>query len=360
MRAANAAVGVWLAIAATCAAFPARALTAEEVLAYKGPDRQKLLEEGARREGAVVVYSGMIVNQLLRPLTEAFEKRYPFIKTRYWRGDSNQVVVKVYAEMQANALEADLVEGSGMSGTVGGSKIVLPFYSPALATLPKEDVAADGTWAATRYRYIGLGYNTSFIAKADAPKSYEALLDPRWKGKMAWHVGSDASGALVTISTLLATWGEPRTQAYLAALAKQDVAPLSVSNRQVVDQVILGEYWIGIGISAHHPIISASRGAPSDTVLLDPVPSLSDGVQVLKGVKHPHAAMLFIDFLLSAQAQRMLQDAEYFPSNPDVDPAPSLKRVVPRNAGIPALILTPERLEALTPRSVELYNKYFH
>lgn len=359
MRVASAAACVCIAVAAAGVGSSARALTAEEILAYKGADRQRLLEEGAQAEGALVIYSGMIVNQLLRPLTEAFEKEYPFIKVRYWRGDSNQVIVKVYAEMQANALEADLVEGSGMSGTIGGSKIVLPFYSPALAALPKEDIAADGTWVATRFRYIGLGYNTNFIAKADAPKSYDDLLDARWKGKMAWHVGSDASGALVTITTLLATWGEPKTDAYLAALAKQDIAPLSVSNRQVVDQVILGEYWIGLGISAHHPIISAGRGAPSDTVLFDPVPSLSDGIQVLKGVKHPHAAMLFVDFILSTQAQRMLQRAEYFPSNPNVDPAPSLRMIVPRNAGLAALVLTPERLEELTPKSVELYKRHF-
>ncbi len=364
MRATGFAAGLSVAVAAACAADGAisyaSALSADEILTYQGPDRQKVLEDGARQEGTLVIYSGMIVNQLLRPLTEAFEKKYPFIKTHYWRGDSNQVEVKVYAEMKANALEADVVEGSGMSGTIGGSKVVLPFYSPALASLPKEDVAPDHTWVATRYRYIGLGYNTNFLAKAAAPKSYDDLLDPRWKGRMAWHVGSDASGALVTISTLLATWGEAKTDAYLSALAPQDIAPLSVSNRQVVDQVILGEYWIGIGISAHHPIISAGHGAPSDTVLFDPVPSLSDGIQVLKGVKHPHAAMLFVDFILSTQAQRMLQNAEYFPSNPAVDPAPSLKMIVPRNAGIPALVLTPERLEELTPRSVALYQRHFH
>ena len=262
-----------------------------------------MLEDGARKEGTVVIYSGMIVNQLLRPLTEAFEKKYPFIKTRYWRGDSNQVLVKVHAEMQANALEADIVEGSGMSGTIGGSKIVLPFYSPLFEALPKEDIAPDRTWAATRFRYIGLGYNTKYVSKDEAPKNYDDLLNPKWKGKMAWHVGSDASGALVTITTLLATWGEQKTDAYIAKLAKQDITPLPVSNRQVVDQVILGEYWIGLGISAHHPIISAGKGAPSDTVLLDPIPSLSDFIQVLKGTKHPHAAMLFVDFILSTEAQ---------------------------------------------------------
>jgi ABC-type Fe3+ transport system substrate-binding protein len=134
---------------------------------------------------------------------------------------------------------------------------------------------------------------------------------------------------------------------------------LSVSNRQVVDQVILGEYRIGVGISAHHPIISAGRGAPSATVLFDPIPSMSDSIQVLKGTKHPHAAMLFVDFILSTEAQRMVQAAEYFPSNPNVDPAPSLRMILPKNAGISALMLTSELLEELTPKSVELYKRHF-
>ena len=273
-----------IAAAAALGATSARALTTEEILNYQGPDRQKILEDGARREGTVFIYSGMIVNQLLRPLTEAFEKKYPFIKTRYWRGDGNQILFKVISEMQANAPEADLVEGSGIGAVaVAGSKIVSPFYSPMFEILPKQDIAPDRTWVATRFRYIGLGYNTNYVSRDAAPKSYEDLLDPRWKGKMAWHANSDASGALLTISALLADRGEQKTQAYLAKLATQDIAPLAVSNRQVVDQVILGEYWIGLGISAHHPVISASQGAPSATVLLDPIPSLNDSIQVLKG-----------------------------------------------------------------------------
>jgi iron(III) transport system substrate-binding protein len=352
------AVAAALVLTMVCSA-SARALTTDEILNYKGPDRQKVLEDGARKEGEVVIYSGMIVNQLLRPLTEAFEKKYPFIKTKYWRGDGNQVLVKVLAETQANSLVADIVEGSGMSGAIGGSKIALPFYSPLLEEFPKDAVAADRTWAATRYRYIGLGYNTKFISKDEAPNNYDNLLDPKWKGKMAWHVSSDASGALIVISSLLGTWGEQKTDAYLAKLAKQDVTPLHVSNRQVVDQIILGEYWIGIGISAHHPVISANRGAPSATVLFDPIPSLIDCIQILKGTKHPHAAMLFVDFILSTEAQRMMQAAEYFPSNPKVDPAPSLKMIVPRNAGIPALTLSTEQIEEITPQSVELYKRHF-
>lgn len=70
--------------------------------------------------------------------------------------------------------------------------------------------------------------------------------------------------------------------------------------------------------------------------------------------------MLFVDFILSSEAQRMMQEAEYFPSNRDVEPLPALASIVPRNAGVSELVLRTERLEQLTPRSVELYNRYFH
>src|SRR5258706_743690 len=136
---------VAMAIMVSVNAAPVRALTTEEILNYKGSDRQKLLEEGARKEGTVVIYSGMIVNQLLRPLTEAFQKKYPFVQARYWRGDSNQIIAKVNAEVRANALVADVVEGSGISGGIGESQVVMPFYSPLFKALPKEDIVPDRT-----------------------------------------------------------------------------------------------------------------------------------------------------------------------------------------------------------------------
>ena len=126
-----------------------------------------------------------------------------------------------------------------------------------------------------------------------------------------------------------------------------------------MDRVIAGEYWIGIGISAHHPVISASKGAPSATVLLDPVPALNDAVQVLKGAKHPYTAMLLVDFLLSPEVQTMFQKADYFPSNPAVEPAALLKPIVPRNAGVAEIAVTPKMLIEETPKSALMFQKYF-
>ena len=176
---------------------------------------------------------------------------------------------------------------------------------------------------------------------------------------MAWAVNSGESGAFIVITSLRAAWGDAKAADYFAKLAQQQVSPLPISNRAVMDRVIAGDYWIGLGISAHHPIISANKGAPAATQLLAPVPSLSDAVQVLKRFKHPYSAMLLVDFLLSPEVQTMLQKAEYFPSNPEVQPADMLRSIVPRNAGVPEIQITPEMSLTETPKSAEMYKKYF-
>ena len=337
----------------------ARALTNDEIFNYQGADRDKVLEEGARKEGTVVLYSSMIVSQVQRPIAEAFHAKYPFIDIKYWRGTAEDIVAKVQAETQAHNSIADVVEGSGLTGGVGEAHVAAPFRSKYSALLPPDYTSADKTAIITRFRYIALGYNTRFISKDDAPKTYSDLLDPKWKGKMAWAIGSGESGALIMITALRAAWGDAKADDYFAKLAPQQIASLAVSNRAVMDAVVAGQYWIGLGISAHHPIISASKGAPSTTVLLDPVPALSDAIQVLKATKHPYSAMLLVDFMLSPQVQTMLQKAEYFPSNPAVQPADILKPIVPRNAGVPQVDITPEMSVVETPKSAALFQKYF-
>src|SRR5690349_18704488 len=89
------------------------AQTAADILNYRGPDREQKLIEGAKKEGQVVLYSALIVNQMLRPLAAGFQKKYPFIKMTYYRADSEELLVKLSAEMRANNMIADLFEGSG-------------------------------------------------------------------------------------------------------------------------------------------------------------------------------------------------------------------------------------------------------
>src|SRR3954470_17058650 len=96
------------------AALPAAALTPAEIARLEGPDRQRLLEQGARAEGEVMLYSSLIVDQILRPLAAGFEARYPGVRLVFWRGDSRQIVQRVLAERRAGRSEADVIEGTGL------------------------------------------------------------------------------------------------------------------------------------------------------------------------------------------------------------------------------------------------------
>lgn len=353
------AAGLAATVAMTFGAGQVRALTTAEILNYKGADRQQMLLNGARKEGRMVIYSSLIVNQMLRPLTEGFKKKYPFLEVKYWRGSSGKTFRKVTAEMRAGSLQADVIEGSGITGSLVKAKIALPFYSPELAAYPKKYQDPKRLWATTRFRYIGGAYNTKLVAKADVPKTMEDLLDPKWKGKVAWRAGTSSSGELITITSLLLAWGDTKAEAYLRKLAKQNPVPLHMSNRGVVDRVIEGEYALAVGASAHHPVISARKGAPVAPMLLEPVPTLNGTVSILKGVPRPHAAMLMVDFMLSKEGQKLFQKAGYLTAHPDVPAAKDLQQIIPSVAGKEEFFVTPEALLKTTKKSKKLAKKYF-
>ncbi len=348
-----------LGLAALLQSSSAHALTLPEILNYKGADREQALIEGAKPEGQVVFYSAMIVNQALRPVVDAFMKKYPFLKATYWRADTSETFAKVSAEQRANNVVSDLIEGTGIGENVVDAGFAMPFDTPVLAEYP--DVRRDPRhlWAATRLSYYGAGFNTKQVAAGTQPKSYDELLDPKWKGKLSWRIGP-AGGMELFMSTLRIAWGEDKAMAYFQKLRTQQIVNFGAgSARTLVDRVMAGEYPVALTIFAHHPLISAKSGAPVDTQLLDPVPTTAAIVVVPKGLRHPHAAMLLLDFLLSKEGQAILAKAEYFPSHPGVQPLESIARVVPANAGVGEVFINPSRMPEYNNRSGEIWQDLF-
>ena len=88
------------------------AATVEEIALMSRPDRQKILVEGAKKEGKVTWYTTLIVDQVMRPVKEAFEKEYPFIQIEYFRGNSERIVQKMLAEYQAKRYDVDIIDGT--------------------------------------------------------------------------------------------------------------------------------------------------------------------------------------------------------------------------------------------------------
>ena len=183
----------------------------------QGPHRTADRRRQARRRRSPTI-PAMIVNQALRPLTAAFQKKYPFIKMTHWRGDSEDILTRMSAEMRANKLVADVIEGTGVGELAVRAGLAQPVWSPQLADIPEYMRDPRKLWAPTRMSYFGIAYNTRLVPAGAAPKTYEDLLDPKWKGKMAWPAFTPI-GAPLFVTNLRLTWGEDKAMAYLQAAA---------------------------------------------------------------------------------------------------------------------------------------------
>jgi ABC-type Fe3+ transport system substrate-binding protein len=348
-----------VAVAALIWAGAAFAQNPQDNLLYTGPDREQKLIEGARKEGQVVIYAALIQNQAMRPIADGFGRKYPFVKLTTWRADSEDIVQKAAAEVRANNVVADVIEGTGTGEEAVAANIVQPYFAPAVAGFAAQYRNAAGLWAPTRLSYYGIAYNTKMLPPDQVPKSYDDLLDPRLKGRMAWRIGS-STGTPLFLTNLRLAWGEAKAMAYFDRLKDQKIVNFGAgSARTLVDRVIAGEYAVALNIFAHHPLISKGKGAPVNSQLMDPVASTAATMSVVKGLHHPYAAMLLTDYILSKEGQGILGRAEYFPVDPDVAPLPTLAAVVPRTAGLPENFVGPDQLMKYTDSSEEIFQKLF-
>ena len=352
------AAAVWAGLS-VMSPLAAQAQTAADILNYKGADRDQKLLEGARKEGQVVFYSAMIVNQALRPLADGFMKKYPAVKMSFWRGDTEEIIAKLTAEVRAKNIVGDLIEGTGVGELAIEGDLVQPYQTPVSQEYPPQYRDTRNLWTATRLSYFSAAYNTKNVTAAEAPKTYEDLLDPKWKGKLSWRIGT-SSGTPLFITNLRIAWGEEKAMAYFQKLKEQKIVNFgSGSARTLVDRVMAGEYPVALNIFAHHPLISAAKGAPVTSVLMDPVASTTATMVIPKGVKNPYGAMLLADFILSKEGQAILAKAEYFPSRPDVPPLDTLAPVVPTRAKVPENFISPENLLKFNDSSEKVYQDLF-
>ena len=351
--------GALIAVAAAVLALPGAALAADNpIYTYSGADRAQKILDGARKEGKVVVYSSMIVDQALRPIGDGFQARYPEVKFEFWRGDNREIVQKITVEKRASKQIADVVESSGVAGPLVAAATTQKFATPLAVHYAAQHIDPNGMYIASRLSYFGLAYNTKQVDAGLLPKTYKDLLDPKYKDKLSWRAQSE-SGADLFMTMILKTLGEKAGEDYLKALAKQNVVNYTGSARALVDRVGQGEYAMAINIFAHHPLISKEKGAPLDVQMMAPIPSIPNVVMAVKDAPHPHAAMLFIDYILSTEAQVILQKADYFPPHQDVAPDPKLAKILPKNAGMKEEVVSSEEVFEYGPRVQKLYEEFF-
>jgi len=284
-----------------------------DIYMYKGADRDQRVLEGARKEGAVALYTSLNLKDSV-PITEAFEKKYPGIKVSLWRASSEKVVQRALTEARAGRFTPDVFETNGPEMDIFyREKLLDEFYSPAFKDLPPAAFPKHRHWAADRFNFFVLGYNTNLVKPEEVPNSYADLLKPRWAGKVGLEASDvDWFGAVVK------GMGEKEGLAYFRKLAETR-PQLRTGHTLIAELLASGEIPLAASVYNHNIERLIKNGAPVRWKPLEPAFGRPNGIGVAKHAPHPHAALLFTDFMLSRAGQELIKKRNRVPSSNAVD-----------------------------------------
>lgn len=315
------------------------------------------LIEAARKEGSVNWYSTLIVNQIVRPMTEAFEKKYPGIKVQYSRATSSDVALKIRNEARAKRVQADIFDGSNTVFLLEDASLVADYRPAAAAGWPQPLRDTKGHWTALNLFYWTAAVNTNVVKAEDVPKTYEDLLNPKWKGQIAWTYDLTPGGPPGFIYNVLTTMGQDKGMAYLRAFAKQEPVVIPAAQRVVLDKVVSGEYPLAVMILNYHATISQVQGAPVKWLRMEPLLQSMSLISIVKDAPHPNAARLLTEFMLSDEGQKVMADNDYLPASPTI-PA-KVPENKPEAGGFKVNVVSPDMARDDLPKWVAIYHELF-
>jgi len=280
---------------------------------YEGADRMQKLIEGAKKEGDLVIYTSAPSDDI-KVLADAFEKKYG-IKAKIWRSSSEKVLQRGLTEARANRHEADVFETNGpeMEALVR-EKILTPVRSPVLDDLIPEAKFPHQSWVGARLNIFAFAYNTNAVKKADLPKTWEALADPRWKGKL----GIEAEDA-DWFSAINQQLGEQKAQKLFRDIVAKNGVSVRKGHTLLTNLVASGEVALALTTYNYKVEQLKNKGAPIDWFVIPPAIARANGVGVAARAPHAHAALLWWEFELSEEGQKVLFDRDFIPTTRRID-----------------------------------------
>jgi iron(III) transport system substrate-binding protein len=279
------------------------------------PASAQAVMEAAKKEGKVVWYSSLGLS-VAQKVCDAFNRKSLGITCELNRDGSQRIFQKVMQEASAGLAIADVVHTSDISHFLEfQQKGMLMRYLPAGAEKFLADFRdRDGYYTILRGTPYVIAYNTANVSKADAPKRWKDLTDPKWKGKLV-HAHPGYSGVVLTgITGLLRVMGG---WDYYAALTKNN--PLVVQSAEDPPMKLAGgEAWVGAA-GEYNFYRTAIKGNPIEIVFPEEgVPFVSSANAILAKAPHPNAAKVFTDFLFAKEAQQILADDGLYVPNEEV------------------------------------------
>jgi iron(III) transport system substrate-binding protein len=299
---------LWSGVAFSGAAQAQSSPADYSLLQYDGADRTERLIAAARKEGSFTFYT-TFAEKDIPVLVGPFEKKYG-IKVNVWRAGTDKILQRTLAEAAAKRYDVDAVHfGSPEMEALHREKILQPVSSPYFKQLIPGAVPAHREWVATLLSVWVQAYNTNLIKKDDLPKSYQDLLDPKWKGKL----GIEAKNQEWFSTVALEMGGDKGLQFFRDLVAKNGIS-VRQGHTLLTNMVVSGEVPMALTVYNYMPEAAKKKGAPVDWIALEPAVARSNGIGIARRAPHPNAALLFYDYFIS-EGQSLLVAMDYVPTN---------------------------------------------
>ena len=310
----------WLTAAAAAAGAPslARAQTpakgsATELAGYSGADRQQRLVDGAKKEGPMAIYTSAQSDDM-GALVAGFEKKYG-LKTTTWRAGSEKVLQRAVTEARGNRHTVDIIETNGPEmESMSREKILVAVKSPNLAQIIPQAVRPHGDWVGTRLNVFVQAYNTNLVKKEEVPKSWEDLLHPRWKGRLGIEAEDQD-----WLSGVVAELGEAKGVKLFKDIVTANGMSVRKGHTLLTQLVVSGEIPFALTVYSYKAEQLKDKGAPIQWLSIGTPIARVNGVGMARAAPNPHSAILFYDYEISEEGQKILAGRDFVPTSSKVD-----------------------------------------
>ena len=270
-----------------------------------GQERTDALVAAAQEEGELSVYTS---NTDLDVIVDAFSDKYD-IDVNVYRGNSESVLQRVLQESKAGFPGVDLIEtNSGEMNILGQEGILYPYEGEIRDTVRPE--GQKEFWTADRFNAFIVAVNTDKVKPEDMPTSLEDFADPKWAGQVSMELGDVDWFSAMWNYYLEQGKSEDEIRAMFDAIAKN--SKIVKGHTVQAELLSAGEFSAGVSMYSHSTEDGTAEGRPITWQLpggpVEPIVIRPNGGGLVGTAKHPAAAVLFMDFLLTDGQQNIADE----------------------------------------------------
>lgn len=291
------------------------------------PDQIASRENGNTLSGKLIIYSGRS-EPLIQPVLAAFQAKYPQVEVLLKSGSNSQMANTLLEEKANPQADVFITTEVFTAHALSREGIFQPYEPVGYQNLPDAYKADDASWVGLTQRFRVIMYNKDLVNPDELPDSMFDLTDPKWKGQIA-AAGSTNASMQAQIASMIQLLGQDQTKAWLKGLLDNEVTFFG-GHSDVRKAVGAGEFKLGL-VNHYYYYLQLAEGSnvgivyPDQAITEMGIISNATTAALIQGSRNPDAAKAFLDFLVSAEGQKIFAEGNYeYPLLPGIALHPDL------------------------------------